>query len=276
MGLKGAAQRILATDRKVVPGALKRLVHDKSPLEYFFDEPIGQIFLADDTFDTFLCVNNFLTVLNPEVPTPVALVVELYDGAGKPIHRFEREIPNNGSLALSARELLAEAGANCPLGLATCSLRPLDASPEAEACYKQMGQISSHFFTYYLNTRTEAMAIIHPQSAVGQTRQETDAWRSGQSIVTEGLEGVSLYQANHGVRAATVRYQLCDAENDRPVADQALRVAASSANVAYFEMERIKDLPAVIYVRTDSLPTPNGKPLLMRRYGEGRFSMNHA
>lgn len=273
---KGAAQRILATERALVPSAVKRFVRERSPLDYFMDEPIGQIFLADEDFDTFLCVNDFFSVLNPDVPAPVDLEVALYDGRGRRVVHRSVPLPPNGNVALSARELLAGAGADAPIGLATCDLRPRDPAPEAVELYKRMGRIASHFFTYFLNTRSEAMGIIHPQSSIHQSRTGEGAWRSGQSIVTAGLEGISLLQANHGRHAATVQYELCDATTDRPLATTSVHVPPTSAAIARFDTATMTGLAPVVFVRAARLPTPNGKPLLMRRYGGGRFSMNHA
>jgi hypothetical protein len=271
------AQKVMSTQRRLVPAPVKRLVARMSPLEYFLEDPIGQVFLADDDFDTYLCLNDFYTILNPERPAPAYAHVELHGARGEVLVARDVDLAPAGSMAISTRELLAEVGARCAVGLATAQLRPRAPDTDAVEAYKAMGRIASHFFTYYLNTRTEAMAIIHPQSSVGQTRDgATPGWRSGQSIVTAGLRGISLYQANHGRTPAEVAYRLHDAATGRSIAEKSIRVAATSAAAAHFAMADLDPLPSVIHLRCDRFPTPNGKPLLMRRYDGGRFSMNHS
>lgn len=262
-----------------VPPAVRRLARRFGPLEFFHESPIGQIFIADEEIDTFLCFNDFYSLLTPEVECPIQCRVDLHDGRGRPVVRKEFVLPPHGSRALSVSEVLAERGVRCPLGLAAAHLSPLDPRSAERELYKKMGRIASHFFTYYLNRSTEAMAIIHPQSPIHSTQQdppEPGGWRSGQLIVADGLEGISLYQANHSDRSAQVTYHLCEHPGDRVLATRTIQVPGLSANVAHFWTRDVAPLPHVVAVRVERFPCANGKPLLMRRYADGRFSMSHS
>jgi hypothetical protein len=276
---KEMASKILETKRKIVPSGVKRVVYAVSPLEFFYEEPIAQVYIVDDDFDTFLCVNNFFSVLTPEIPGAARGEVELRGRDGRVLHRHEVRLDDQGSVAISVRELQSEAGIKSPVGLATLQLRPEVTAAREREVFKRMGTIASHFFTYYLHGRSEAMAIIHPQSSIRQApgpKRGGEGWRSGQAIATAGLHQVRLYQANHAGRAARVEYALHDFEGGRIVASTTLDVRPLGADVAVFDLAHRTDLPRLLYLTADRLPAPNGKPLLMRTYEGGRFSMSHS
>lgn len=276
--LKDATMKVRETRRRIVPGPVKRLVASATPLEYFFDEPVAQVYITEGDFDTFLCINNFYSVLTPEVPVPAVGELTVRDGAGRALFSEEVRLEAHGSVALSVRDLLAAHGTTSPVGLASLQLRPRVRGAEA-AAFKKMGTIASHFFTYYLDRSSEAMAIIHPQSTINQTPGDVrwpNGWRTGQTIATHGLAAVELYQANHAREPAHVTYTLADFATGAPLATRSLDVGGLGVGVATFRTADLGRLPPTVHFTADRLPTPNGKPLLMRRYPGGRFSMSHS
>jgi hypothetical protein len=270
--------RVMNAQRPIVPASLKRFVTHYSPVSVFCDEPIGQIVISDDDVSTYLCINNFYTFLAPGLAGAAEAVVRVFDTSGRCLLTEKFTLERYGSLGLSVDELLRRHSVECPLGLATCVVRFLPASGAEAAQLKQLGRITSQFFAYYLGRRREAMALIHPQTVVNQSGNvEMDAvgWRSCQGIRTFGLQSVRVYQANHSVQPSEVRYSLHRSADDTEVASATARVAPCSAAMADFDTLCWASTDDEMYLRVNRLPTPNGKPLLMRRFANHLFSMSH-
>ena len=232
--------------------------------------PVGQLYIADGEVDTIFCINNFFSALKPEVSAGAVAAFGLTDDEGQQILEREFGLPFNGSLTLSARELMDGAGLNSPLGMAYLLL-----APEDELQYRDLGDVSANFFTYYADVGRRSLAMVHPQSALG-VRGRGEAWRSNQSLDTEGLEEIRIYQANHAEEGRTVEYSLGDFETGRTVYQAPLEIAPLSAAVLRIPLRSLPLRPPVLFLSMDSLPTPNGKPLILRRFRDGRFSMSHS
>jgi hypothetical protein len=217
---------------------------------------IGQLFINDEKLSTYVCLNNYVSFLVPEHHAPIVVNLVIHNQRGEPIFGGNVTLPRSGSTSICVKEYVKPE--ECPIGMVTC-----DAS---------IG--NTQIFTYYLNNENEAMAMIHPQSATGM-KERGEAWRSGQGIATGGLRALKIYQANHGVENATTLYQICDFDTQEVLAEKRMTVPGTSADKLAFAVEELKRAPQMIFLRTDSLPSPNGKPLVMREYAGGRFSMNH-
>ncbi|MCI5065996.1 hypothetical protein MRY87_09755 [bacterium] len=217
---------------------------------------IGQIFVNDDKVTTYLCINNYPSFFCPEEARTLQMNVQLHNDSGEVIYNGMHEVAPHGSASLHVGDLLGQN--ECRYGMATCDF----------------GVGNTHFFTYYLNRENQAMAIIHPQSTVGQETQG-NAWRSCQGISTEGLKSLRIYHANHSKLTADIHYSLSDFHGDEVVATEGTTIAPISANYVEFTLENRGQLPKVLSLKTDKLPSPNGKALIMREYDNNRFSMSH-
>ncbi|MCB0329472.1 MAG: hypothetical protein KDD70_07410 [Bdellovibrionales bacterium] len=217
---------------------------------------IGQLFINDDKITTYLCLNNHLSFLSPEEGKELSVNVQLHNEKGDIVVEKTVHLANRGALSLSVSELLQ--GIPCRVGMASCDT----------------GVGNTHFFTYYLNNESQAMAIIHPQSAMGQS-EKGKAWRSCQSIVTDKLQSLKVFHANHSIHPATIRYTLRDFYEKTVVDERMLQVEGASAGFVEFDIVRLSACPSLVSLETDTLPSPNGKALLMREYSNGRYSMSH-
>ncbi len=215
---------------------------------------IGQIFINKDGIETFLCINNYSSFLNPFADKKMPLNVQLYGEQGEKIVDQTIEIEEGGARAISVRELI---GTSSSIGLATC----------------ESGLGNTQFFTYYVHSGSEAMAMIHPQSTMFQS-DKGEAWRCCQSMVTEELETLSVYHANHAIHDCEIIYEIRDFESDEVLSVKKAAIPACSARHTEFHSDDFK-ASRVVTLTTDSLPSPNGKPLIMRCYPGQRFSMSH-
>jgi hypothetical protein len=277
--LEKFSSKIIFSQRPIVPPLAKRVFHRLTPYaSAFLNEPIGQVFIADEEIRTFLCVNEIYSILSPGFLGESTLEVRLRDSDGRVIAGTEMTIPAHGSTAIDVDELLAHSKAKCTIGLATVVLRPRTHSATDESLLKRLGKTSSNFFTYYLGRHSEAMAIIHPQAALNQASTpelERASWMSSQSITVAGLESFRVYQANHAPNPTRVTYMIFDMTSGAILAEQVLPIAARSAAMAEFRADTLRTSSPVVWLRVLPLPTPNGKPLMMRRYAGERFSMSH-
>lgn len=216
---------------------------------------IGQLFINDDKISTYLCLGNYHSFFCPNEARTLEYNVQLHDENGEVIYNQMHSMSPSGSRSLYIREML---GDRCQIGMATCDF--------------EVG--NSHFFTYYLNAENQAMAIIHPQSTIGQEEQG-EGWTSCQSIASRGIRTLRLYHANHSVLPAEVTYTLKDFRGGSTVAETSSRINPFSAGYVEFSLEKMDRLPELLSLETDKLPSPNGKPLIMREYQNNLFSMSH-
>ncbi len=113
--------------------------------------------------------------------------------------------------------------------------------------------------------------MIHPQSRI--RRKTTDrTWVSNQIIHTKDLEKVTLYQMNHSRQTSTCHCYL------RSVVDQEI-FAVAETQVKQLGITKVEfdltDSPSQLYLSLDNLLSPNGKPIIMRRYKNQKFTINH-
>ena len=273
------SSKVIFSQRPIVPAVAKRAFFRLTPYaSAFLNEPIGQVFIADDEIRTYLCVNEIYSILSPGFLGQTTLEVRLRDSLGRVIAAEDVTLSAHGSTAIDVDAMLAANRLTCPVGLATVLLRPRTRSTADEALLKRLGKTSSNFFTYYLGRRSEAMAIIHPQAALNQPSTpelERSEWMSSQSITRAGLESFRIYQANHAPRPTTVTYTIFDMPSGTVVAEHALPIAGRSAAMTEFTAAELRTDSPVVWLKVRPLPTPNGKPLMMRRYRGERFSMSH-
>lgn len=232
-------------------------------------EPVGQLFIADGEIDTQLCFNNYFSVLYPEIHCGALGEIGLIDVSGKLLLTTVMKLAYNGSAIVSVGELLDRAGLSCSVGMVTLLLAP--GQPEL---FEGEGKLYANFFTRYVDSNRRSMCTIHPQSAIRENGP-VESWRSNQAIHTQGLARLSVYQANHSESPRTITYTLFDFETNEPVLQESLDLSPLSAGVAHLPIEG-RNQPPVLYLKVDSLASPNGKPLLMRRFKNGTFSMSHA
>ncbi len=227
---------------------------------FFNKSSIGQLYIVSEDIDTYFCFNNHKGFLFPQADEQLTIKLDVHSSSGKKILSKNFNLNAHDSLSVSIRDLLKEKltiGKEEILGSIVCT------TPKTT--------LQNHFYTYYRDDKTESVAMIHPQSTVG--RKTTDrSWISNQIIHTKDLENITLYQMNHSRGTSSCHYYL------RSVADGSI-FAEADVSVKQLGVTKVKfdltDSPAQLCLSLDNLLSPNGKPLIMRRYKNNKFTINH-
>lgn len=280
MALERLFRSVLFSEPSPVPGRLRRAVQRMAPFGAFFHEPTVQVYLQEPGVDTYLCVNDFFDVLVPDGTQGATVHVRLHGAAGQLLVEQSFPLQRRGSLSLSTRDLLRGVADADTIGLASLQMLPRTGHPRQQEAFRSMGGVMCQFYTYYLDEKSGSVAMIHPQTSVvpRQRRPPAPRFASCQSVQRHGVSAIRLLQANPTPVAVEATYGLVDA--DRPgedrLAETRIRVAPMGAGVAEFDVGTLPAAVTRVRVVADSLPSGNAKPLLMRVYNDGRFSMSHA
>ncbi len=232
--------------------------------------PVGQIFIADGEIDTRICINNFFSMLVPEIHESVLGQFFFFSEEGSFLTRKEFSLSYNGSLSISASKVLQEANVVSPLGTVGALLYP--SNPKIFQPYTSC--VRAHFFTHYQNKKKTSSATVHPQICLGDEAYG-ELWRSSQSIIVKDLESLALYQPNPTAEMRRPTHELRDFHSHQLVAKKTVAMPPLSAAKTVFSKEELRCPSGILYLSENPRPAPNGKPLIMRRFPGGRFSMSH-
>ena len=227
----------------------------------FNKSSIGQIFIISKEIDTFFCFNNYQNFLFPEEKRQLTYTIRLFDDKGKKIFSKNYQFEPIQSNALSIKKLLQEKITISDdefLGSIVCS------TPKTK--------MQNHFYTFYKKYDDESVAMIHPQSHVGGT-SKNNSWISNQSIITNDLHAISIYQMNHCRKQYTTNYQIIDINSKEIIHEQALTIPSLGVKKIVFKLEKYKNQSLTI--KASPLMAANGKPLLARIFKNGKITINH-
>ncbi len=236
-------------------------------------QPIAQLFLANDQIDTRVCINNFFSAVVPEVQESVSGQFFFFSETGSFLTRTKFILPYNGSLFLSVSQTLQEAGFHVPLGSMCCALYP----ENAKKFEPYIGKSFAQFYVCFQDHQGTNAATVHPQTRFGDLPHSQNFnpgdWRSSQSIMVKDLESLDLHQLNATVQKQSVSYSLHDFQSKKLISKKSVSIEAYGAGSLSFSKQELNCASGAAYLMIDNLLC---KPLLMRRYSGGRFSVSHA
>ena len=235
--------------------------------------PVVQMYINDGGIRTTAALNNFLSFLAAGVKTSGRIQITLRDADGVPLVNQTERLNHFESRFFDIKALLAHQGKQSQLGLISLAFAPDHMYDEA---YKKLGMLASHFFMFYKD-ENGSVAMVHPSSTLDSKSPPSIAFVSNQVIDTAGLEGVALYQCNPSQVPHDLTIGLQDVDTRQEVCSRTLHLPPLGVRKVLFAATT--DFPVnsrPLRVFTSSLPTANSKPMLCRRYSEGRFSMSHS
>lgn len=240
--------------------------------------PVIQIYIADGETDTYLGINNFYSVLLPELQTQARLFLQFFRADGRPLVHKEIDLAHFGSKCVSVSQIFKQQGIQSEFGMVTVHLIPR--SPR-KITYRQLERVASHFFQFFLD-KNGSISQIHPSTHLESNTNPTDeAYWSVQAIQPEGLEKIVLYQCNPTTKDQRLTHHLVDMSSKREYARRELNIPAHGVFRVEFEMESIassldNQSLSTMQFYAKPLPAPNAKPMLKRVFKSGLYSMSHS
>ncbi len=227
---------------------------------YFNKSSIGQLYVISEDINTHFYFNNHKGFLFPEGNENLTINLDIHSSSRKKVLSKSFTLDTHDSLSVSISSLLKD---------------KLTLSKEeilgTIVCTSSKTTLQNHFYSYYRDDSTESVAMIHPQSTVGR-KTTYKKWVSNQIIHTKGLDKIVRYQMNHSRSSASCQYYLHSLEDQSLFVEAVTRVKQLGATRIEFDL---KDSPPQLCLSLDKLMSPNGKPLIMRRYKNQKFTINH-
>lgn len=256
-------------------------------------------YIEDEGLHTRIHMQNFYSTMWPHLDESVRVRVEAFDAGGKSLGHRYHALPPFGGLFLEVRELLDSVGATSPEGTVLLDAEPpssvladLTSFPLPDQWELLMG---TPFWMAYYDVDENYMYVhsISPEMGmfygvprpIGKmlmegAEEQKGSWRAGRLLDAAGLATLQIVLVNHsrGTRTSTVG--LYDADDNSAV-------WSATATLAPHEVERVRVPEAELEsfrarkpagrfrVGVDPLPTSNGKPYLLMRYGDGPLSLHH-
>jgi hypothetical protein len=244
-------------------------------------------------------LQNFFATMFPHIRENVRAHVTLYSPQGSELGSHDVELPPFGSLFVEARDLLAKVGAGVPEGSLTIDLRPPGRALEELASFPfedpwDLRIQTPYWMAYYDDAEnymyvhsisTYSGAVYGVEGALGWIVRRTvdpqgTTWRSGRLLDAGGLEDLQIVVLNHAAAARSGNVRLLDADSHEPIWVEQVDLAPHELRRVRVDLSRIRDFASrsargQFQIGIDPLPTPNGKPYVLMRYGNGPLSIHH-
>jgi hypothetical protein len=230
------------------------------------------VFLLDKNTDTFIGINNHFSWLSADKELEAIAILNFYDSNGNHLAKQNFELGYFQSQAISAREVLSQV--NCPseYGLFSASIRPKN---RFSLSVKSLGRTTGIFYVFHRHANG-SVALLHPNGRVGKSLNPSKTWKSLQIISTLNLEAIVLYQHNCGNYNHSTNYRLIDIATGKIFKEIKISLRPYGTQKIIFELDETELIPTELSLACDSLPSDNAKPLLMRKYKSGHYSISHS
>ena len=256
-------------------------------------------FLEDEGLHSRIHLQNFYSTMWPNIGEPVAARVELFDATGHSLGALERRIAPFGGLFLEVGDALAELGARVPEGtvlvdaepprgaLAELTSFPLEDKTELllgtpfwmayyddDENYMYVHAISPEMGEYHVVPKPIGRFLIQGGARTG------GRWRAGRLLDVAGLADLQVVVVNHANGRRVTELGLYDADDGSAVWKTHLDLSAHEVgrvrvDHAALDAFRLRKPEGRFRAGLDPLPTSNGKPYLLMRYGDGPLSLHH-
>lgn len=256
-------------------------------------------YIEDDGLRTRIHMQNFYSTMWPHLDEEVRVRVEAFDPAGSSLGHRSYELQPFGGLFLEVRELLDALGASSSEGTILLDAEPptrvladLTSFPLPDQWELAMG--TPFWMAYYdadenymyVHSISPEMGAFHGvprplgKLLMEGANEQLGAWRAGRLLDAAGLAELQIVLVNHsdGKRNPTVG--LYDADGDAVVWSSAASLGPHEVKrlrvpVAELDSFRAAKRDGRFRVGVSPMPTSNGKPYLLMRYGDGPLSLHH-
>lgn len=256
-------------------------------------------FIEDDGLHSRVHMQNFYSTMWPHLEETVRVRVEAFDASGKSLGHRYYELAPFGGLFLEVRDLLASLGASSREGTVLLDAEPprrvlddltsfplpdqeelLMGTPfwmayyDADENYMYVHSISPEMGTLYGVPRPVGKLLIEGAD------EQAGAWRAGRLLDAGGLEDLQLVLVNHSGGTRTPTVGVYDADDDAAIWSSESTLAAHEVKRFRVPRQKIEAFrqrkPSGRFrVGVGPMPTSNGKPYLLMRYGDGPLSLHH-
>ena len=289
------ARKATELGRRYLPAPLKRLARaalTRKPAPVAPSARAGIVedlcfWMADADVDTVLPLQNYFSVLYPDLATATRGTLALYDHAGRALGRHAFVLPAHGLVKLRVRDLLARSGARAPEGYGTllCDI----AMPEAVRATLDPAEPFFFWDRFYIayEPRGGMPCFVHGvdktyvADADGGTMRPfyqpgpRYTWVPEIPVDLTAYARFSVVVVNRTAAAAPVTLTVTDGA-DASRAWNAT-VAALGAHRFVLSAEGLGSGvdPRDLRLRLDGIPTRWGRPVVFKEFQHGAISAMH-
>lgn len=252
-------------------------------------------FIEAEGLHSRIHLQNFYSTFWPHLRETVTGQIVVYDSAGARLGIHSFSLPPFGSLFLEMRELLAAVGAHAPEGTVTIDLAPPEGALKELAAFpipEPWGlRLSTPFWMAYYDQAENYMYVHSIDRHVGEfygvpatvgrmlsRRFGTigKSWRAGRLLDVHGLVDFQIVTINHGDVSRSATVGAFDSGAGEPLWTEQLEFPPRALHRVRVDPDVLRQRGTTSFrVGVDPLPTPNGKPYVLMRYGDGPLSLHH-
>jgi hypothetical protein len=254
-------------------------------------------FIEAEGLHSRIHLQNFYSTFFPHVDARAAGTIDAFGPDGSRLGRQTFELGRFGSLFLEIRDLLSELGSDATEGSVTVDLKP------PTAVLQELGdfplpdpwalRISTPFWMafydgdenyMYVHSIDRFAGTFHgvPAPVSWLLRRkfgiEGEEWKSGRLLDAAGITELQIVVLNHSAARRRASVGLFPAASDVPVATESIELEPHALERIRFDMDAVRAQlgdERLVQLGIDPLPTANGKPYVLMRYGKGPLSLHH-
>lgn len=251
-------------------------------------------FIETDGLHSRIMLQNYWSTFWPNLRHEAPARIDVYAPDGARVGRLERVLRPFGSLFLEMRDVFAEIRTTLDEGTVT-----IDVEPPAEALH-ELGEfplpepwalrISTPFWMAYYDAGENYMYVHSIDRHVGEFYGVPapvgwllsrhfggigTSWRGGRLIDHENLRDLQIVAINHGAAARSATVGIFDWETDDRFWSVEHHFAPHSLKRFRVPLDGVAGRRRQFRIGVDPLPTLNGKPYVLMRYGDGPLSLHH-
>ncbi len=252
--------------RKVLPTSMIRTVRNSLPRQFNVGAPVTQVFISTDQIHSRYSLTNFPSFFSPKSATTYQYLVTLFDPDGDTVAVKNVNVPSFGTLEIQPEKLF---DVSLPeFGMIAADIQP---SSKFHFADRHLGVIFPHFYAFYSSPSFESMALVHPQTSMGD-QPTSNHWRSNLLINPKNLKYLELFQINPGSKAWETQLFLIDEDQNQLQESRAI-MSPKSARKIHWE---INPESKYLHVEATGLTGTNAKPLVFNNFKNGNFTACHS
>lgn len=260
------------TLKKVIPRWVLEQVRafKKNYVRIHSNFPVSQVYVLND-LNSRIGISNFYSVFEPLKQIDAEAFIEFYDENGKSILKQKKIVPSKASIFLEVKEIFKEKSISSKMGIVSLKLIPKN---KRKYDLSMFGNITSHFFMFYYGIDQSSFSHIHPLSVLDPENKPDPCFHSSQQVFINGLTSIKLYQMNPTKLDQTLEYKFTSDKGE--VVTKSVYIAKNGVSTVDFNLNEFKHELKQFGFSVSPLPSGNAKPLLMRIFTNGLFSMSHS
>ncbi len=233
----------------------KKVIKNSLPRNLRIESPVVQLYIGFEGITSRYSLTNIPSFYSPKTAYPISYECSMFNGKGDRVARKSVTLNPFCSFEVIPADFF---GKKMPdMGIFVAKMR---AKNWLQFSDKHLGDITAHFYSFYHQKKSGAMALIHPQTHMNGLRGEKE-WKSRVFIDSMKTIKILILQINPtklGFKNKVTIYSLDNTE----VTNISFNIPPMGCEKQTIELTALNIKSRYFYIGSNKLSTENAKPII--------------